>query len=104
MSDVLHVSQTPSPTDVEKLLPDPISIDVTVASKRKDTDLEDLKKKYKGRKVRREFTVSTNVVQCSGIVAEVYWCTDLHKFLYLVKYDDGDQEELELWQLRTFII
>ena len=103
VSDVLHVSQTPYPADVEKLLPNAISIDVTVASLRKETDIDELREKYVDRKVRREFTIDNNIVQCSGVVSKVYWCTDLHKFLYLVTYEDGDKEELELWQLRTFI-
>ena len=40
VAKVLHVSQTPEPEDIEMLLPNPISIDVTAASKRTENDLD----------------------------------------------------------------
>ena len=98
---VLHVSQTPEPEDVEMLLADPISIDVTAAAKRTENDLDTLREKYVGRKVTRSFPVEGELVSYKGVIDKVYWEMELHKFLFHVVYpDDDDEEELELWQVR----
>ena len=57
VADVLHISQTPEPKDLEKLSSNPISIDVTVASQRTEKDLDFPRTKYKGRKLHRSFKV-----------------------------------------------
>ena len=104
VAKVLHVSQTPQPEDIETLLPDPISIDVTAASKRTENDLDTLKAKYVGRKVTRSFPVDGESVSYKGVIDKVYWEMELHKFLFHVVYTgDDDQEELELWQVRLCV-
>ena len=106
---MLHVSQTPEPKDVEKLPADPISIDVTSASLRTENDLDSLREKYLGRKLKKSFKVEDDVghegelISYIGTIDQIYWEMELHKFLFLVIYEDGDKEELELWQVRAFV-
>lgn len=104
VANVLHVSQTPQPEDIEMLQPNAISIDVTAASKRKENDLDILKEKYIGRKVTRSFPVGGESVSYKGVIDRVYWEMELHKFLFHVTYpEDNDEEELELWQIRLCV-
>lgn len=109
VAKVLHVSQTPEPKDVEKLPADPISIDVTSASLRTENDLDSLREKYLGRKLKKSFKVEDDVghegelISYIGTIDQIYWEMELHKFLFLVIYEDGDKEELELWQVRAFV-
>ena len=103
VSQVLHVSQTPPPVDVERLPVNSISLDVTVAAKRQENDLDSLRNKYLDRKITREFNVNNRFTQYKGVVDQVYWEPEMRKFIFHVTYDDGDGEELELWQIRTFV-
>ena len=97
------LSQTPEPEDVEMLLPDPISIDVTSAAKRTENDLDLLREKYLGRKLVRSFKVDGELVTYK-VIDRIFWETELNKYLFHVVYTDGDNEELELWQVRMFVL
>ena len=103
VGDVLHVSQTPLPVNIERLPTNSISIDVTAASRRQENDLDILRTKYTGRRITREFNVNDRFTQYKGVVDQVYWEPEMRKFIFHVTYDDGDDEELELWQVRTFV-
>ena len=104
VAKVLHVSQTPESEDVEMLLPDPITIDVTAATKRTENDLDVLRGKYLGRKLARSFNVDGESVTYTGVIDKVFWEMELNKYLFNVVYTDGDKEELELWQVRMFVL
>ena len=80
VGEVLHVSQTPPPVDIEWLPANAISLDVTVASKRKENDLDSLRTKYMGRRITREFNVNHRFTQYKGVVYQVYWETGIRKF------------------------
>ena len=88
VSHVLHVSQTPPPVDVERLPTDAISIDVTVAARRTENDLDTLRDKYMGRKITREFRSADGrtFTQYKGVVDQVYWEPELRKFIFHVVY------------------
>ena len=104
VADVLTLSQVPAPDDVENFPPSAVSIDVTSASSRSENDLHVLRRKYLDRKVSRTFQVDGDTVQYKGVIDRVFWEHETHRFLFHVSYLDGDEEELELWQIRTFII
>ena len=48
--------------------------------------------------------VNDQFVRYKGVVDQIYWGPEMRKFLFHVIYDDNDREELELWQVRTFMI
>ena len=104
VADVLTLSQVPALDDVENFPPCAVSIDVTSASLRSENDLNVLRRKYIDRKVSRTFQVEGDTVQYKGVIDRVFWEHETRKFLFHVSYLDGDEEELELWQVRTFIM
>ena len=103
VSHVLHVSQTPAHVNIERLPPESVAIDVDFAATRTEHNLDELRKKYVGRKVSKQFNVDGEVVRYVGEVDRVYWEPEMRKFLYHVVYEDSDEEEIELWQLRTIL-
>ena len=84
VAKVLHVSQTPESEDVEMLLPDPITIDVTAATKRTENDLDVLRGKYLGRKLARSFNVDGESVTYTGVIDKVFWEMELNKYMFHV--------------------
>ena len=63
-----------------------------------------LRRKYIDRKVSRTFDINGQTVQYRGVFDRVFWDHELRKFLFHVSYSDGDEEELELWQVRIFVV
>ena len=104
VANVLHLSQTPAPVDPEVLSNNPVCIDVTAASSRVENDLISLREKYYNRRVMCVFQVNDEDINVHGVVDRVFWCHELKTILFHVTYVDSDSEELELWQIRTFII
>ena len=103
VANVLHISQTPPPRNVEVLETSSISIDVTSAAKRSEIDLDELKNKYLNRSVQKEFKVDGVDRMVKGIVTRIAWSNSYKKFLFHVVYEDDDQEDMYLYELRMFL-
>ena len=67
-------------------------------------DLDLLREKYLGWKLTRSFKVDGELVTYKGVIDRIFWETELNKYLFHVVYTDGDNEELELLQVRMFVL
>ena len=100
VGNVLHLSQTPSQTDPEQLIADPVCLDVFVVTSRVENDIDEFKEKYLNKRVTRSFlndnrngSEPTTIV-VRGIIDRVVWDHSSKKFLFHVMYSDDDEEEL----------
>lgn len=103
VSAVLHISQTPPNVNVEELEATSVSIDVTSACKRSENDLDELKGKYLKQQIKKEFNVDGTDIMVKGEVQKISWSTYHKKFLFHIIYEDGDSEDMYLYELRQFL-
>ena len=102
-SNVLHLSQTPTPTDPEELSADPVYLDVCAAASRVENDIDELKEKYLNKMVTRSFVINDTTVVVRGIINRVVWEKSLMKFLFHVLYSDGDEEDLYHFEVKSYL-
>lgn len=108
IDSVMYLTQTPPNTDVERLMKEPVSIDVSSAAIRTESDINDLERKYLHREVERNFVVDEDdedqpEQMCTGVIDKIYWSHKCNRFLFHVTYEDDDEEELYIHEVRMFI-
>ena len=103
---VLHLAQTPGPAPdkIEVLVANPVSIDTFSASTRIENDIQELQTKYLDKELYKLFKDKDgNDVLSKGVVKKIEWVHEYRKFLFHVRYDDGDEEDLYLYELRQHV-
>ena len=103
-ANLLHLTQTTQPTDLEKLPVTAVSIDVTSAHDREENDIESMRGKYVNMTVTRPFNIHGQDVLCRGVIDHVRWMHCSRKFLFHVTYTDGDEQDLELYEIKSNIL
>ena len=104
----LHLQQLRAYRDLEVLEPSSaLAIDFQRALTQIENSLDDLRRKYMDRRVRKPFhdVAIDRVRDYYGQVVSVDFSSTLGFYLFHVTYDsDSDDEDMEHWELQEYVI
>ena len=79
-------------------------INVRAAWKAHECNEDDMKMKYVGKRVRKNFEIRGEVVPYDDQITSIHYVQDPDQFMIHVNYDDGDSEDYEEYEVKEYLL